>query len=69
MRGRCFEKKTYHILAHLSRLILVDPLWETPVLLRDQSILCSAANERGGEFLELRIKRLVIEEDPVVVEL
>lgn len=62
------KKTTYHILAHLPRSILIDPFGETPVLLRDQPVLCGAADERGGEFLELRIKWLIIEENPVVVE-
>lgn len=62
-------EKTYHILAHLPRFILVDPFWETPVLLRDQPVLCGAANKRGGEFLELCIERLIVEEDPIIMKL
>lgn len=68
-RGYFPEKKTtYHILAHLPRSVLINPLGETPVLLRDQPVLCGAADERGSKFLELRIKWLIIEENPVVIK-
>lgn len=56
-----------HILANLLSLLLVNPLGERPVLLRNQTIVSLTRAERSGDLLELLIERLVVEENPVVV--
>jgi hypothetical protein len=58
-----------HFVAHTGGLVLVDPLGEGPVLLGDPAVLCLARDEGGGDALEFVVKVIVIEEDPVVVEL
>lgn len=62
-------EQTYHILPNLLRLLLVDPLRETPMLLRNQPILCRPTRQRRRQLLELGIKRLIVQEHPIVVEL
>ena len=57
-----------HILAHLLGLFLINPLRERPVLVRNFAVVCLARHERRRDLLESRVERLVIEEDPVVVE-
>lgn len=56
-----------HILAHLFSLLLVNPLRVRPVLLRNEAVVGGSRDERRGDLLESLIKRLVVEENPVVV--
>lgn len=56
-----------HVLANLFGLLLVDVRRERPVLGRNLAIVRLAGDKRGGNLLEGFIKRLVVEEDPVVV--
>jgi hypothetical protein len=58
-----------HLLAHLGGLVLVNPLGEGPMLLGDLAILGRSGNQRSGDLLELVVKLVIVEEDPVVVEL
>lgn len=58
-----------HLLADLGGLVLVNPLREGPVLLGDLAITGLAGNEGGRDPLELVVEVVVVEEDPVVVEL
>ncbi len=58
-----------HLLTHLGSLVLVNPLWERPVLLGNLAILGFTGHEGSCHFLELVVEFLVIEEDPIVVEL
>jgi hypothetical protein len=58
-----------HILADLAGLVLINVWWERPVFLRDLSIVSRAGNKRCGDLLESLVKWLIIQEDPIVVEL
>ena len=58
-----------HVLSDLLRLVLVDPGWEGPVLLGDQTVLGGTGDHRGSDVLELLGELLVVQEDPVVLEL
>lgn len=58
-----------HLIAHLGRLGSVDPRREGPLVGFDLAILGLAGNERGGDTDEGLVKVVVVEEDPVVVEL
>ena len=57
-----------HVGAHLGSLVLVNPLGERPVLLGDLAILCVSGSQGRSDLLELVVKGLVVQEDPVVVE-
>lgn len=57
-----------HVGADLGGLVLVNPLGERPMLLGDFAILCVSGSEGRRDLLELVVERLVIQEDPVVVE-
>lgn len=56
-----------HILTNLLGLLLVNPLRERPVLLRNQTVVSLTRAERASDLLELIIEGLVVEEHPVVV--
>lgn len=56
-----------HVLAHLLGFFLVNPLGERPMFHRDLAIESVSRNQRAGYLLECVVKRLIIEEDPVVV--
>jgi len=56
-----------HILTDLAGLLLVNPLREGPVFLRNQTIMSLTRAEGSGDLLELLIERLVVEENPVIV--
>lgn len=56
-----------HVLAHLLGLLLVDVRRERPMLLGNQAVVRLARNQRGSNLFKRLIKRLVIEEYPVVV--
>lgn len=58
-----------HFLADLGSAILVDEVGERPVLLGDLAVLGLARHKSGGDLLELVVEIIVVEEDPVVVEL
>lgn len=58
-----------HLFADLGSPVLVDPFGEGPVLLWNLAVLCLAGYESGGDLYELVVEVVVIEEDPVVVEL
>ena len=58
-----------HGLANLGGLVLVNPFGEGPVLCGNLAILGGAGHKRGGDLLELVAEVVVVEEDPVVVEL
>ena len=58
-----------HVGAHLGSLVLINPLGERPVLLGDLAILCVSGSQGRSDLLELVVKGLVVQEDPVVVEL
>jgi hypothetical protein len=58
-----------HLLADPGGLVLVNPLRERPMLLGDLAVLGLARDERAGNSLELVAEVVVVEEDPVVVEL
>ena len=56
-----------HVLPHLRRLVLVDPLRKAPVLLPDLPVACTPGGEGGGYLFERLVEAVVVEEDPVVV--
>lgn len=56
-----------HILPDLGSLVLVDKVWEGPVLLRNIAIVCFPRNERCCDSFKFRVERLVVEEHPIVV--
>lgn len=56
-----------HILAHLLGLLLVNPLRVGPVLFRNEAVVGGSRDECRGDLLEGLIKRLVVQEYPVVV--
>src|SRR5690242_2732190 len=58
-----------HLLTNLCGLVLVNPLREGPVLLGDFAVLCLAGDQRGCDLLELVVEVVIVQEDPVVVEL
>lgn len=58
-----------HVGADLGSLVLVNPLRERPVLLGDLAIFCVSGGKGRSDLLELVVERLVVQEDPVVVEL
>lgn len=57
-----------HVLADLLGLVLVDPAGERPVLAGDLAVVGVSGDERRGDLLEGGIERLVVEENPIVVE-
>lgn len=57
-----------HLLSRLSGLILVNPVRIRPMLCRNLAIVGVAGSQRRGELLEVIIKLLIIQEDPIVVE-
>ena len=58
-----------HILTDLLRLLLINMWRERPVLLWNLSIVRLSRNQRSSDLLERLVERLVVEENPVVVEL
>jgi len=58
-----------HLLTNLGSLLLVNPFGKGPVLLGDLAVLCLARHERRCDLFELIVEIIIIEEDPVVVEL
>jgi hypothetical protein len=56
-----------HILADGGGFVLIDPFWEAPVFLWNETVLGLSGNETGGDLLELIIEGLVVEENPIVV--
>lgn len=58
-----------HIPSRFFGFLLVNPIRIRPVLLRDETIVRGPRNKRGGDFLEGRIEWLVVQEDPIVVEI
>ena len=58
-----------HLLTDLGGLILVNPFGERPMLLGDLAILGLAGNQRAGDLFEFVVEIVVVEEDPIVVEL
>lgn len=58
-----------HFLADLCGLVLVNPLGEGPVFLGNLAILGLSRNKRSGDLDELVVEIVVVQEDPVVVEL
>jgi hypothetical protein len=58
-----------HFLANTGGLVLIDPLGEGPVLLGDLAVLGLARDEGRGDLLEFIVEVVVVQEDPVVVEL
>lgn len=56
-----------HVVAHLLRLVLVDPFGVRPVLVGDDAVMRVSGNQRRGDLLELVVELLVVQEDPVVV--
>lgn len=58
-----------HILTDLLSLLLINVWRERPVFLRNLSIVCFSRNQRSSNLLECLVERLVVQENPVVVEL
>lgn len=56
-----------HILPDLGSLILIDEVWEGPVLLRNVAIVRFPGHERGGNPFKFCVEWLVVEEHPIVV--
>ena len=56
-----------HVLSNLLGLALVDPIRVGPVLLGDEAVKRPARGHVGGVFLEVVVKRFLIEKDPVVM--
>ena len=56
-----------HLLASVPRFVLIDPLRIRPVLLGDEAVVRVSRHHRRGEFLELLVKRFIVQEDPVIV--
>ena len=56
-----------HVLAHFARFILVDEGRERPVLFRDFAIVCLSRDEGCCDLLEVVVKSVVIQKDPVVI--
>lgn len=58
-----------HFLTNLLRLLLVNVVWERPVLLGYLRIVGGARDEGGRHLLELLVKGLIVEEDPIIMVL
>lgn len=58
-----------HIFPHLARLFLIDEVGKRPMLGWDLAVVRLARDQGGGDLLERLVEGLVVEEDPIVVEL
>lgn len=56
-----------HLLARLFRFVLVNPFWVRPVVLRDAAVVSGTGHQRSGQLLELVVKVLVVQENPIIV--
>lgn len=58
-----------HFITNSGSLLLVNPLGEGPMLFGNLAIFCSSRHERGCNLFELVVEIIVVQENPVVVEL
>ena len=56
-----------HVLSRLLCLFLINEVGERPLFFRNKTIVCFARDERSRDAFEIVVKRLVVEEHPVVV--
>lgn len=58
-----------HLLADAGGLVLVNEIGERPVLLGDLAVLGLTRDQGSGDLLELVVEIVVVQEDPIVIEL
>lgn len=56
-----------HVLTHLFRLLLIDPLRVRPMFLWNDAIMGGTGNQSRGDLFEFVIKLLIIQEYPIIM--